>query len=301
MMIPDFFKEGLVKQYGESLGYDIIDSYHHERKTTFRVNTLKTTVNEIKDILCKESILFHPVLWSDFSFVLDNVKEDSIKKLNIYKEGKIYLQSLSSQLPPFILAPKGDEIILDMTAAPGGKTTQMAALSHNQAMITAVEINKKRCERLKYNIEHMNAKRVTVLQSDARHLDSSFLFDKILLDAPCSGSGTLDEKTVALFQEEFIYRCVSIQKELIKEAVKHLPVGGELVYSTCSILKEENEDVIQFILDAGEVQLIPLYEKDYEDIPFLPVTMKGTLCVKPTEEYEGFFVAKLKKIKIDDK
>ena len=133
---------------------------------------------------------FEEISWYDNSLVV-NTTEDTLRELDIYKEGKIYLQSLSSQLPPLFLNPKEDEMILDMAAAPGGKTTQIAALSNNKAMITAIEKNKIRSERLQYNIDKQGAKKVTVLNTDSRNLNEYFMFDKILLDAPCSGSGTI--------------------------------------------------------------------------------------------------------------
>ncbi|MDE5888421.1 MAG: RsmB/NOP family class I SAM-dependent RNA methyltransferase, partial [Bacilli bacterium] len=235
---------------------------------------------------------------SDFSLILENAKEEAIKSLDIYKEGKIYLQSLSSQLPPLFVEPKSKENILDMTAAPGGKTTELAALSNNEALITAIEKNKKRFERLKYNIEHLGAKKVSVLNVDSRNLDEYFMFDKILLDAPCSGSGTLSQNTIDNFNEELVNRSISTQKILIREAIKHLKVNGELIYSTCSILKEENECIIKDLLEENKnLDLIPLDLSKYKDIPTLPVEIKGTLCVMPDELYEGFFVAKIKKNK----
>ncbi|MCI8397243.1 MAG: RsmB/NOP family class I SAM-dependent RNA methyltransferase [Clostridia bacterium] len=159
-------------------------------------------------------------------------------------------------LPPIILTPKSDETILDMTAAPGGKTTELSALSNNEAMITACEKNKIRLERLKYNIEKQGA-RVTVIEQDARKLDEYFSFDKILLDAPCSGSGTeniYEEK----FSKELIAKSVKTQEELLKKAVQILKPNGELTYSTCSILKQENEGIINKILKTGKVEIIKI-------------------------------------------
>ena len=112
--------------------------------------------------------------------------------MDIYKNGKIYLQSLSSMLPPIVLNPMPKNDILDMTAAPGGKTTQIAALSNNEANITACEINKIRAERLRYNLDKQGASSVFVMLEDARNIDNFFSFDQILLDSPCSGSGTIN-------------------------------------------------------------------------------------------------------------
>lgn len=289
--------EKLTRQYGSDITSVIIKSYSSIRNTTIRINTIKSNSDEVKEALTKNNISYKDVGWSTFSLILEEKQEEKIKELEIYKEGKIYLQSLSSQLPPLFLNPKSKELILDMTAAPGGKTTEIAALSNNGAMITAIEKNKIRFEKLKYNLEKQGAKKVTILNIDARQLDSYFLFDKILLDAPCSGSGTLVAETISTFDEDLLNRSKKFQHSLLEEAIKHLNKNGELIYSTCSILKEENEDQIKEILAHHKnIKLIPLEEKEFEEIPKLPVDVPGTLCVLPDKNYEGFFVAKLKRV-----
>lgn len=298
--IPDFLYEILLNEYGENLTNKIIEGYFSNRPTTFRVNTLKADVNEIENKLNELSVGFKKVPWNDTAFIIDSVKENEIKELEIYKNGEIYLQSLSSMIPPMVVDPKEGENILDMAAAPGGKTTQMACMSDNKSMITACEKNKIRAERLKYNLEKQGTSRVTVMLKDARRLDDFFSFDKILLDAPCSGSGTLDlnnDNVEKIFTEELIDRSVKTQKELIKKAIKVLKVNGELTYSTCSILKEENERVVEEILKSGNMEIIPIDSKIFESVPLLPVSIDGTICVCPSELYEGFFVAKLRKVK----
>lgn len=298
--IPDFLYEILLDEYGENLTNKIIEGYFINRHTTFRVNTLKVDVKQIENKLNELSIGFNKVPWNETAFIIDSVKENEIKELDMYKNGEIYLQSLSSMIPPIVVDPKEGENILDMAAAPGGKTTQMACISDNKSMITACEKNKIRAERLKYNLERQGTSRVTVMLKDARRLDDFFSFDKILLDAPCSGSGTLDlnnDNGEKIFTEELIYRSVKTQKELIKKAVKVLKVNGELIYSTCSVLKEENEKIVEEILKSGNMEVISIDRKLFEGVPLLPVKLEGTICVCPSELYEGFFVAKLRKVK----
>lgn len=295
-MISDFLLEKLNNDYSSDIVSDITNSYSKERKTTLRVNTIKSSIEEIKKELTKNDFKYSEVEWSNFSLIIENKTIEDIKELDIYKNGKIYLQSLSSQLPPLFVEPKSNELILDMTAAPGGKTTELAALSNNSSLITAIEKNKKRFERLKYNIDHLGAKKVSVLNVDARNLDEYFMFDKILLDAPCSGSGTLNISTMKNFTEDLVNRSIATQKHLIRESIKHLKTNGELIYSTCSILKDENESIIVELLNENEnLELIPLDISNYSSIPKLPVKLEGTLCVKPNELYEGFFVAKIRK------
>ena len=296
--IPNFLYEMLLKQYGEELTNKIIQGYNVKRFVTLRVNTLKTNLENVIKILNDNNITFKQVKWYNDALIIENADENDLRKLSLYENGEIYLQSLSSMLPAIILNPKENENILDMAAAPGGKTTQIAALSNNGALITACEKNKIRSERLKYNIYKKGASKVNVLLEDSRKLDNFFSFDKILLDAPCSGSGTLnvnDEKLDKYFNKELVERSQKVQFELLKKAITILKPNSEMIYSTCSILKEENEDNISKILNNKNIEIVPIDEKLFEGIPTLPVSIKGTICVCPNELYEGFYIAKLRK------
>ncbi len=296
--IPKFLNDKLLLQYGDEITKKIIQGLISKRIVTLRVNTLKTNIEKIKENLNNNNIQFNEVLWYKDALIINNVEEKVIQELEIYKNGEIYLQSLSSMIPAIILNPKENENILDMTAAPGGKTTQMSALSNDNALITACEKNKIRLERLKYNIEKQGANRINILNEDSRKLSNYFSFDKILLDAPCSGSGTLnlnDTKIHKYFNEELIQKSQKIQYELLKKALTILKPNCEMVYSTCSILKEENENNLLKILNKN-VEIVPINEEIFEGIPLLPSNIKGTLTVCPNQFYEGFFIAKLRKL-----
>lgn len=295
-MIPQFLQDKLNAQYGEELTNKILEGYTKNRKVTLRVNTLKSNVEEIKKILHNNNIEYKTVNWSKEALIIENVRETELTKLDIYIEGKIYLQSLSSMLPPIILEPKENTDILDMTAAPGGKTTQIAAMVNNKARITACEMNNIRAEKLRYNIEKQGATCAYVMVTDSRKIDDFFSFDQILLDAPCSGSGTLDAnntKTEKIFTPKLIEKSVKAQITLLTKALKILKPGKEIVYSTCSILKEENEEIIKQVLKKSNVKIKPITDTILQELPQLPTSIEGTLCVCPTEEYEGFFVAKM--------
>lgn len=265
---------------------------------TFRVNTLKTSIEKVEEVLKNNNIEFEKVSWSDVAYIVKNVREDTLKELEVYKKGEIYLQSLSSMLPPIVLEPKENTDILDMCAAPGGKTTELASLTNNNANITACELNKIRIEKLKYNIEKQGATSVYIMQEDGRKINDFFSFDNILLDAPCSGSGTLNVENVNLektFTEKLLEKSQKAQLELLSKAVKILKQGQEMVYSTCSILSKENEEIVSKILKNNKVEIVPIEFKGKEELPLLPTKIAGTLCVMPTKLYEGFFIAKIRK------
>lgn len=297
--MPEFLEKMLEEQYGTEIKNKIIEGYKSQRVVTFRVNTLKSNVNEIEEVLNNLNIEFEKVSWSNEAFIIKNAKETDLQELDIYKQGKIYLQSLSSMLPPIILEPKEGADILDMASAPGGKTTQMAALSNNKAHITACEMNNIRIEKLKYNIEKQSASCVYVMQKDSRQIDDFFSFDQILLDAPCSGSGTLnfnDKNIDKYFTQKLIEKSSKTQLALLRKAIKILKKGQEMVYSTCSILSKENEEVVTKVMQENKIEIVPINFKGIETLPQLPTKIKGTLVVCPNELYEGFFIAKIKKL-----
>ena len=283
-------KDRLSSIYTKDEYNKIIDGYSKIRYTTFRVNTLKSNIDEITSILNNNNITY------EISNIYDNaiILKDNydIRALDIYNEGKIYIQSISSMLPPLYMDLNDNDSVLDMTAAPGGKTSLIATLK--DVKITAIEKNKIRCDRLKYNLDKLGVKRVTVLNEDARNIDPLFKFDKILLDAPCSGTGTLNISDLDTFDEELITRSVKVQEILLNKAIELLKVGGSLLYSTCSILPIENEEQMKKVLSKGNVKLVPL---DSKDLPVLPNSLEGTITVLPTKKFEGFFISKLEKIK----
>lgn len=296
--VPEFLIEMLIQQYGEEITSKILEGYSQKRMVTFRINTLKTSIEKVEEVLKNNNIEFEKVSWSDVAYIVKNVREDTLKELEVYKKGEIYLQSLSSMLPPIVLEPKENTDILDMCAAPGGKTTELASLTNNNANITACELNKIRIEKLKYNIEKQGATSVYIMQEDSRRINDFFSFDNILLDAPCSGSGTLNVEDVNLektFTEKLIEKSQKAQLELLNKAVKILKQGQEMVYSTCSILNKENEEIVSKILKNNKVEIVPIEFKGKEELPLLPTKIDGTLCVMPTELYEGFFIAKIRK------
>jgi len=236
MEILDFYKELLLKQYDKKNVDEILQGLNSKKNVTLRINTIKSNKEEVINNLKENNITFHEIKWYKDALVIENSVEQDIQKLDIYNEGKIYLQSLSSMIPPIILNPKEGENILDMCAAPGGKTTQISAIANNKAYITAVEKNKIRGERLKYNLQKQGVTSVNIMLEDAKNLSDMFKFDKILLDAPCSGSGTHNvfKKN---FTKELINKSSRTQEILLKKALRILKPGGEMVYSTCSVRK----------------------------------------------------------------
>ena len=263
--LPAFFVPIIEEQYGSAYARLIEQGSDVRRATTLRANTLLSTREEVASILDDAGIEYECPAWYQDAFVLDPKDAQAVWELPALEEGKIYLQSLSSMLPPLLMGPCSDLDILDMCAAPGGKTTQLAALNNGRARITACEMNAPRAERLEYNLKRQGTRNVVVMRTDARRLDSFFSFDRIMLDAPCSGSGTLrasSAKTLKHFTPALIQKCTKSQSALLPKALELLKPGGTMVYSTCSILKEENEEMVRSSLKKaskhGAYELVPI-------------------------------------------
>ena len=285
----------------------IIDGLTEDKITTLRINNLKTNKDNIKKILNDLEIEFSENPNFDDAIILNNYfqkdgfdSRTSLKLTNftIYKDGHIYLQSLSSMIPVYILDPKEKENILDMCAAPGSKTTMIQSLCKNKVNLTAVELHKIRFDKLKHNCKIQGANAL-LLNQNALDLDDMMKFDKILLDAPCSSSGTLDIKNNRYkknFTDDLINKCVATQKKLIKKSAKLLKKDGLLVYSTCSLLRCENEDIVDFALNNGfNLEFCNMKLKSNKFSTGSSVNENVYIKIFPDKIFEGFFVAKLRK------
>ena len=272
----------------------IFDGLCKKRMNSIRINTIKIDIDDCLKELDKLNIKYIKQDMSNFSYIVEATNKDLMES-DLFKNGKIYLQSISSQLPPLFLDIEESIDILDMCAAPGGKTSEIQMIGNNLKSIMAIENDKIRFDRLKYNLNLLGCKNINVLKADSRKLDSFYRFDTILLDAPCSGSGTINlnnTNELDKFSLKLVMNSSKIQKELLKKALEILKPGHTMIYSTCSILKCENEEVIKSVLNKN-IELIPLDIK----VDLLPSTLENTYTVKPSDKYEGFFIVKLRKIR----
>ena len=259
----DFINE-LNNDFTERNVDKILTGMSEERYTTFRVNYLKSNEVEVEDELVKNGVEFEKVriTESNFNFnayVIYNKNEKDLSKLKIYEDGKIYVQSISSMIPPIILRPEPGERVLDMAAAPGSKTTQMAAMMNNEGYILANEIDKFRCEKLKYNAEKQGTSIVHIINNDGTQLfNSAKSFDKILVDVPCSGEGRFivsNKKTYEHWSLKMQKELVEIQKKLLSNAINLCKINGTILYSTCALSLAENEKVIDWAINNFNIEI----------------------------------------------
>lgn len=269
----DFINE-LNNDFTERNVDKILTGMSEERYTTFRVNYLKSNEVEVEDELVKNGVEFDKVRITEIetkcetdsetyfnfnAYVIYNKNEKDLSKLKIYEDGKIYVQSISSMIPPIILRPEPGERVLDIASAPGSKTTQMAAMMNNDGYILANEIDKFRCEKLKYNVEKQGASIVHIINKDGTQLFNNVKsFDKILVDAPCSGEGRFivsNKKTYEHWSLKMQKELVEIQKKLISNAINLCKINGTILYSTCALSLAENEKVIDWAINNFNIEI----------------------------------------------
>ncbi len=286
-----------------------------DRPPTFRVNTLRSRREDVLELLREHGFILRQVPWYQDAFILTKKTKRDLMKLDLYTSGAVYLQSLASMAPPLVLDPKREERVLDLAAAPGSKTSQIAALMKREGILIANDRNKVRFFKLKHNMELLGVTadypdwQFTLRMEDGVKLSREFplFFDRILLDAPCTAEARFvlsEPKTFGYWSERKIKDMVYAQWRLLLAAWAMLKPGGILVYSTCTFAPEENEvQVSRFIERNKDAEIL---ESGISGLKGLPVvkTWKGkslhshiSRCFRifPTEEIEGFFVAKIQK------
>lgn len=251
-------------------------------ETTIRINKLKTTKEEIIKKLKEQNIEYKEVESMEDFLMLSKMK--NIENLDIFKNGLFTVQDASAGLTAIILNPQENDNILDACSAPGGKTTYIAELMHNKGKIEAWDIHEHRTKLVEKNAERLGIKIINTDVKNSAEYEEKYKekFDKILLDVPCMGIGVIKRKPDIKWQrkQEDIKEISLLQYKILETCSKYLKKDGVLVYSTCSILKEENEDIInEFIKNNSNFELL----KD------------SILNIKPSEENDGFFICKLHK------
>ena len=259
-----------------------------------RVNTLKINEEDLYNKLTEKGVILEKT-YLPYLFKVVSSKVP-IGATNEYLFGYYYIQNISSTIPPIILNPNENNVVLDMCSAPGGKTTHLCQLMNNKGLLVANELNRNRIKSLKSNIFRMNFINVVITNSDALRLKYFNFFDKILLDAPCTGNNIKDLNR-KVSKRDIRYSSLR-QKNMLNISIDLLKENGTIVYSTCSAEIEENEQVINYILSVrNDVKLIDLsnFKNELTGVNVIDSEIKGALKIIPPEE--PFFIAKLQKIK----
>lgn len=307
------FKELLNEEYDE-----FIQTILKPQRKSFRINTHKVKdINLILQSIKEKGVSLSKVPWDSNSFFLDVIDENTRLDLgNLFEHflGHIYVQEATSLLPPLVAQiPENVDSsfkVLDMCSAPGSKTTQIAALMKNQGTLIANELDYTRLAPLKLNLERSGFTNIIITNQDGARIEGEGRYDRIILDAPCSGSGVIRKspRTLKTYNPTQLQQIVSIQKKLCKRAIELLKRGGIMTYSTCSMDPEENEFVVEWILrefkDIVSLENIELdgIEKKKVILSFQSTNISEEVQQKVLRVWphhydtNGFFVAVFKKL-----
>lgn len=291
--MPEWIVKELNNEFNAEKVNEICKNSNLKPKITIRVNNLKTTKNELKKSLKSKEIEVEDGILEDFLY-LKNVK--NITNLDEYKKGLFTMQDESAGLTALVLNPKEGESILDCCSAPGGKTTYIAELMNNNGNIKAWDLYKHRLDKVQENSKRLGIDIIKTEENDATVLKEEYIekFDKILIDAPCLGLGVIKRKPDIKWQRKFedIEEISKIQEKILNTCSKYLKRGGILVYSTCSIVKSENEKIIEKFLKSERFELEEINNVNIENLEN-KITKKGIIKLYPSENMDGFFISKL--------
>lgn len=298
MNLEEKFKKYLIR-----FGIDISE-YYNSLHTYIRVNTLKVEIDKVVKELEERGYQLEKLPFADFAFRVLN-KDKIITKEIEHAIGYIFSHDASSMIVPLVLEPEENDYVLDLCAAPGGKTTEIAQLMNNKGFILANDVKIDRIKALASNIQKMGVLNTIISREDGRFLHKKIqnFFDKVLVDAPCSATGTFKLDAIQQASERLIFHLSNMQKSLLKSAYFMTKKDGIIVYSTCSLEIEEDEAVIDWFIKNFDVEL--------EEIKIKGVEMKDGFTkfenyefdeeIKKTKRIlnkgqEAFFIAKIRKL-----
>lgn len=283
--------EGLVKQlcndYSEESTRQLLENSVTEHKTYLRVNSLKTDVNIIINEFKKYGIHAEECLQVENCVCVENL--GSVEASELFKKGFFHVQDLSSQICCKALSPRAGETVIDICSAPGGKAFTFAEMMNNKGRILACDLHEKRVELIKSGAERLGITNIEAFRNDAKVFNESFPeADKVLCDVPCSGFGVIRSKPELKYTDlEKVRGLPKVQYDILTTAAKYLKCGGELVYSTCTLSRAENDDIIDRFLSDNK-NFVPSEISGYNN-------WKKTILPKDFD-CEGFFISKIRKV-----
>lgn len=309
--LPIQFQEKLIILFGEEKAKTLLQTFCFAKPITIRINTLNASKEQVLQFFDKQNIQYSSVPWFDLAFIIHNATTRELTDLEIYKQGFFYIQNLSSMIPALVLDPQKDEKVLDLAAAPGSKTTQMAAMMNNEGEIIANDVSRTRMFKLQDNLSQQGVSNTKVITGPGERVWQKYpeYFDKVLVDVPCSMEGRFVCGDIFSYKDWSLKKVKILAKQqqwLLRSAISATKVGGLIVYSTCTISPEENEGVIDWLIkkEKANVEIEEIFIKDLEkneaissfgEKKYNPEVVK-TLRILPSQKMEGFYVAKIRKI-----
>ncbi|HDQ59727.1 MAG TPA: RsmB/NOP family class I SAM-dependent RNA methyltransferase [Candidatus Woesearchaeota archaeon] len=291
-----------ISLFGAKKTKELLDANKRKPRKSIRVNTLKISLSSCRNLLKKKGFVLSKIPWANGFFV--DKEPSSIAATTEHLLGYYYIQDASSMIPPVELNPKTTDTVLDMTAAPGGKLCHLAEIMKNKGAVVGLDINREKMQAVRSNVQRMGVTNSVVYRMDAKDVSGlGIKFDKILLDAPCTGEGTIGKNPERKnLQKKDFDHYSSLQKELLSGAFSVLKPGGIILYSTCSLAPEENEMVVEWAAEKFKASLLNLSTRDiskgltyFFGRPHLRALSKCGRLYPHIHDTQGFFLAKLKK------
>lgn len=310
MSLPEAFTERLEKIVPHERYETILQTFDSPKNVTFRVNTLKSTPQALETELKAAHIPYESIGWLEGVYRIAPEHKLALTQTDAFYGGRLYIQNLASMIAPILLAPEPEETVLDLAAAPGGKTLMLAGMMQNTGWLSAVEPSRERFFRLCDNLKSQGVTNAHTYMTDGRSVGKKCpeMFDRILLDAPCSSEArfkTHDPKSMSFWSIHKVKETSKLQRRLLLSAYDALKPGGKLLYCTCSFSPEENESPLQHLLERhGEhLNTLPLI------LPFDNVQkplerwgkevfdkrIQNAVRILPTDTIDGFFLCMLEK------
>ena len=304
------YKPAFKARYEKLTNWDVFSKISKTfLRRSVRINTLKKSIKEVKARLEKQGWQLTQIPWCKEGFwVKHKTGRLDIGNTVEHQLGYYYIQEAASLIPPLALDPQPNEIILDMCAAPGSKTTQIAQYMQGQGMLLANDYQGIRLQPLGINLQRMGVTNAIITLSEGRHYAKANIeFDRILVDAPCSGTGTIRKslKTIGIWNPNAVKRLCGQQRQLLETAFNKVKTNGIVVYSTCSLEPEEDEGVVDWLINKypnaklQEITLKGLKTSpavlEFENTQYHKEIKKCLRIWPQDNDTEGFFVAKIKK------
>lgn len=310
MSLPEAFVERLNQIVPREQLQSILKTFDAPKQVTFRVNILKSSPKELESQLETANIPYERIPWLEGAYRISPDDKLQLTQTDAFYGGRLYIQNLASMVAPLILAPQPEETVLDLAAAPGGKTLMLAAMMQNTGWLSAVEPTRERFFRLRANLENQGVTNAHTYMTDGRSVGKKcpLMFDRIMLDAPCSSEArfkTHDPKSMSFWSVHKAKETSKLQRRLLLSAYDALKPGGKLLYCTCSFSPEENESPLHHLL-----------ERHGEHLSTLPITLpfdniqkplqrwgkevfderiQNGVRILPTDTIDGFFLCLLEK------
>jgi len=301
--MPLWIVQRWIATYGLEVTISLLAYSQSSPKQCLRVNENAVEVKAVLSILEREGLDVEAsnVVPSCVRILSKGKYRGPLEKLPGFAEGLYSIQDEASQLVSFAVGAKAGDLVIDLCAAPGGKTLHMSEMMQNKGKILAVDKSEQRLSVLKTNRQRLSITNVEVIEADGRTLKLDSKADRVLVDAPCSGTGVLNRRSDLRYhrREEEIKSLCDLQLELLTNAADLLKPGGILVYSTCSVEKEENEQIIdKFLAQNKDFEFTSLTDivQAFKSAPFDLDSDSGKIQLLPTMQgFSGFFLARLKR------